>query len=223
MNGSSDPRLSALLSDSPELVIKQRKELAEILIDWETANRYVVLGANSQQVGYVAERKRGFLALLMRNFLRSHRPLEADIFAPDRTPLLHMARGFFWFLSSLEVKDDAGRLLGHVERRFSLLYKRYDLHDASGQVFARIQSPLWRLWEFPVLDADGNSVAVVSKKWGGVLKEIFSDADTFRLHFGVKEWTEAQRAVLLAAAISVDFDFFEDNTGRRRNVSVSSD
>ena len=55
--------------------------------------------------------------------------------------------------------------------------------------------------------------ATISKKWGGALREVFSDADTFRIEFGTASWTEEQRAVLLAAAISIDFDFFENNQG----------
>ena len=61
--------------------------------------------------------------------------------------------------------------------------------------------------------------AAVSKRWGGVLREAFTDADTFRVDFGSNGFSAQQRAVIFAAAISIDFDFFEKNQG----VSGASD
>ena len=60
---------------------------------------------------------------------------------------------------------------------------------------------------------DGYSEAEIAKKWGGGLREIFTDADTFRVAFGAGSWTPEQRTVVFAAAISIDFDFFENNQG----------
>ena len=57
--------------------------------------------------------------------------------------------------------------------------------------------------------------ALISKRWGGGLREIFTDADTFMVDFGNGIWTEEQRQVIFAAAMSIDFDFFENNQGSR--------
>ena len=84
--------------------------------------------------------------------------------------------------------------------------------DSLGHRFAQISGPRWRLWTFPVEGANGIT-ATISKKWSGMLREFFSDADTFRVEFGPGGWSEEQRAIILAAAISIDFDFFENNQG----------
>jgi uncharacterized protein YxjI len=52
--------------------------------------------------------------------------------------------------------------------------------------------------------------ATVSRKWGGVLREAFTDADSYCVEYG-SGFDEGQRAVILAAAISIDF--FENNQG----------
>ena len=119
---------------------------------------------------------------------------------------------FFWF-SSLEVKTEGGAGLGRVERRFGLIYKKYDLVDVNGRTFAKVSSPLWRLWTFPVRHTSGVGAAEISKKWGGALREIFADADTFRVAIEEGNWSGPERWVLFAAAISIDFDFFENNQG----------
>ena len=43
------------------------------------------------------------------------------------------------------------------------------------------------------------------------LKEMFTDSDNFIIEFGNRPWTAQNRATILAAAISIDFDFFENN------------
>ena len=102
--------------------------------------------------------------------------------------------------------------IGGAHRRFGILYRKYDLRDAHGRTFARVESPIWRIWTFFVKAEDGRE-ATIGKKWGGLLREVFADADTFGVDFSRATWTPAERAVIFAAAVSIDFDFFENNAG----------
>ena len=113
------------------------------------------------------------------------------------------------------VEAPDGTQLGRIERRFNLLVKKYTLYDDRGVAFATIKSPLWKLWTFPIYDANENQIGQISKKWTGLLQEYFTDADNFIIDFGQTNWTLSQRAVLLGAAVSVDFDFFENNQANR--------
>ena len=51
------------------------------------------------------------------------------------------------------------------------------------------------------------------------MRELFTDADTYRIAFEVGSWTLEQRLVVFAAAISIDFDFFENNQGRGGTIT----
>ncbi len=179
----------------------------EISLEWETKNKYAVFTPSGESLAYIAERSAGLMGFLFRWLMRSHRPFHIDVFSPSGTLLFTFKRKFFWFFSDLNIFDANGKRLGNVYRRFSIFHKVYDLHDEWFKNFARIKSPFWRIWTFSVEDSD----AAISKRWGGVLSEIFTDADTFLVDFGSKQWTAAQRLILFAAAISVDFDFFENN------------
>jgi uncharacterized protein YxjI len=99
-----------------------------------------------------------------------------------------------------------------VHRRFGLFSRKYDLRDSFGRTFGRVQSPLWRIWTFFVRAEDGRD-ATIGKKWGGLLREVFADADTFGVDFSQATWAPEERAVIFAAAVSIDFDFFENNQG----------
>lgn len=184
------------------------------MIDWETRNQYEIMSVAKTRLGTVVEKSGGFRDFVARTFLRSHRPFEIGVLDAEGRLLFRMLRSFFFLFSSLEIHDAQGVPAGHVERRFGLLYRKYDLHDLDGTVFATIKGPVWRIWTFPVTSTRDGGEAAIAKKWGGGLREIFTDADTFMVDFGLGHWSESQRRVIFAAAISIDFDFFENNQGR---------
>ncbi len=57
--------------------------------------------------------------------------------------------------------------------------------------------------------AGGEEVAVVQKKWSGVLSEAFTDRDNFRVGFSSGALDNDTRLLLLAAAVYVDLTYFE--------------
>lgn len=202
------------LFSSPQLYVRQQKEWQEIVFDFETANRYEVLDGQKSHVLTVAERSGGILQTVKRWILGSHRPLQIDVYDQAGQLQLLLSRTFFWFFSDLFVTDAGGNQLGSVHRRFSVFYKNYDLVSSGGHIFAYVKAPRWRIWTFPVRDLEGNVMGEISKKWSGFLSEAFTDADTFLVDFGGNDWAQDQRALIFAAAISIDFDFFENNRSR---------
>ncbi len=207
--------LERLLS-RPALVIQQNsKHWYEILFNWEQSNQYHISDHHGRMIGVIEERSQGLANALIRIFLGSHRPLDIEVLDFQTNDIaLNLTRSFFFFLSDLDVATPDGRKMGSIHRQFDILYKRYDLRDQNGDLFATIASPLWRLWTFPIFDRSGKEVAVISKKWSGLAQEIFTDADNFGLDFGDVDWTLQQKAVIFAAALSIDFDFFENNQNR---------
>lgn len=213
--------LESFFDGHRQLFIRQRKEWTEIVIDWETRNQYEVLSSEQESLGAIAERAGGIAAIVKRWFLRSHRGFEIRVMDREGQLLLDLARSFFFLFSDLTVTGAEGEKLGSVHRRFGILYKRYDLRDITGATFARVRSPLWRLWTFPVMSARGSGDSVISKRWGGAMREVFADADTFMIDYQQGAWSAPERAVIFAAAISIDFDFFENNQGVRGLLDFS--
>ena len=201
------------LAGQQRVFVRQKKEWTEILIDWETRNNYEVLSDAGETLGRIAEHDGGLMDHLRRFILRSHRPLDVGVFEPGGQQLARLTRKFFFFFSDLSLTTPDGREVGSVHRRFGIIFRKYDLRDVHGRTFARVRSPLWRIWTFPVEGDEGRRAATISKKWGGMLREVFADADTFGIDFQEWDWTDEERAVLFAAALSIDFDFFENNQG----------
>lgn len=206
---SDDIRVSQFFEPHEQLLIQQVKEWGEIITNFETRNKYQILSPSGSELGYMAEQGRGLGAFFARTFLRTHRPMKVTVWSADRAELLNLERPFFWFFSDLLVRDSSGKILGHVYRKFGILYKKYDLCNDQGKIFARIESPIWRLWTFFIKDHTEREIGTISKNWGGLLKEIFTDADKFQVSFKGRSWLE--KAIIFSAAISIDMDFFDDN------------
>lgn len=195
-----------------KVFVHQSKEWGEIITGFETRNKYKVLDEQGHSIGFIAEQRKGLWALLLRSMLRSHRPLTIKVLDENRKELMEMNRPFYWFFSDLEITSE-NKVVGHIYQRFAFIFRRYDLADARGNIFARVRAPFWRIWTFSILNANGNEIAKISKKWGGILREVFTDADKFLIEF--EGLTSSQKAVVFAAGISIDLDFFEENHKRR--------
>jgi hypothetical protein len=198
------------IRQATQVYIQQRRELAE-LIGFETRNKYEIQ-IDGQVAGFAAEQQKGVLGFLMRQVLGHWRTFEILIFSPAKTVIARARHPFRFFFQRLEVLSPDGQLWGSLQQRFALLHKKFDLEDASGRVVLEVRSPIWRPWTFPFVTR-GQERAVVRKKWGGILREGFTDADRFELEFKDSELSYEERLVLVASALFIDLQYFERKSG----------
>lgn len=210
--GSAAAAIETYFGDARVIRIKQWIERAELWLGIETQNRYrVEAGLRSW---HAIERRGGLGTMLLRMLLSSHRGLVIDIARPNRDPVLILRRPFYWFFSTMTVQDGDGVPLGTVHRRLAFFWKVYDIKDARGTLLARVRSPPWRFWTFPVEGSRGAPMAVIKKQWGGLFREALTAADRFALELADRPLPATHRALLLATALSIDLDFF--SFSRRR-------
>jgi hypothetical protein len=60
---------------------------------------------------------------------------------------------------------------------------------------------------------DGMEIGHIKKKWSGLAKEFFTDADNFGVSFS-PDLALHVKALILAAVFLIDFMYFEDNAGK---------
>ncbi len=192
------------LTDYSELMIRQRVERLEAFTGFETANRYTVMTTQGDVLLHAQEES----GTLSRMLLRNHRPLTLRVTDLDGNDLLIASRSFYWFFSHLHVSDASGRNLGSLRRRFSFPTRKLTLEGSGGRSIAEIRGPLLRPKTFMIYRQE-REVARVTKQWSGLVKEAFTDADTFRLELSNREMDKEFSLLMLAAAFAVDLDFFE--------------
>jgi hypothetical protein len=194
-----------------DLVVRQRKELVEIVTGFETKNTYSIEDVHGQQL-YVAAEASG--STVMRILLRSLRPFTIAIFSgTNDTMLLKITRSFRWYFHHVEVEDDQGQSLGIIERQFSMLKRKYLVSQAVGLEDYCIESPILSPWTFYIKDSDGVEQGKITKKWGGLVKETISNADDFGVTLPA-QWNKPLKCLVLGAVFLIDFIYFE-NRGHR--------
>ena len=192
------------LSEHQELVVSQEVEHLEAFTRLETKNRYRVSTPDGDRLLYAYEES-GFLG---RIFLKARRPLSIHVVDNDNEPVLTASRSFFWYLSHLHVNDGTGREVGSLRRRFTILNRQFKLEDSTGTTLAEMRGPLLRPNTFMVYK-QGEEIGRVTKQWSGIGKEVFTDADTFRVQIDTGRSDRDFSLLMLASALAIDLDFFE--------------
>jgi uncharacterized protein YxjI len=162
-------------------------------------------------LGYAAEEAKGFGAWFLRNLFGRCRKASIHVYALGGAEVGRGEKPFRWYFHRMEVHD-GGQHIGAIQRKFSLLHRRFVIENQKDEEIMEIHSPLFRIWTFKLLFR-GEEVGRVTKRWGGLLKEMFTDADLFGIECKQHVPVEV-RSLLLVATFLIDFTCFENNQGR---------
>ncbi|QRK07730.1 scramblase [Archangium violaceum] len=198
----------APLFEGSGLRIRQMRERAEILVGWETRNRYEASGLDGRFMLYIGETGEGWGTAFLRNFWPFRR-VELECLTQGGTLALKLEQPWTFFFTYVEVKAWDGRLLGTIQQRLGLLHRTFDLCSPGGSVMATLEGPLWRPWTFRVKQR-GEEVATIRKQWSGLGTEVFSDSDNFGVEFHPALTDARLRQMVLAATLMVDLCYFEE-------------
>lgn len=204
------------LTQVDQLLVQQKVELLEAFTGFETSNRYKVKN-NFGQIIYKAKED---TSCCNRMCCGSNRPFDLRILDQSDREVIHLYRPYrcdsCWFpcfLQTMEVTA-SGTRCGSIDQAWSICKPIFKIRDASGNTVLRIEGPCCTFSicgdvSFDVLSKDGNThVGRISKKWSGLAREMFTDAD----HFGISFPDDLDvniKAVLLGAVFLIDFMFFE--------------
>lgn len=213
--GDPSGLLANFLGEVRWLELVQERQYGEQMLSLEFGNRYTVRAPSGSGHIFAEGGTAAALARMLLGGLLRSRYTMCD---SRETPFLTLRRSFDRLvLSRMDVAlssgTDDGRLLGSVERNLRLLTSSYDLVDARGRRFARLERPVLSLWQFRLLDERDRPVGAIAKQWSGFATEVFTDADDFGIDFGNVTWSPEQRAVVLGAALAIDLDHFERKGG----------
>ncbi len=201
--------MDSLVTGHDRVLVRQVKEWAEILVNFETRNRFELLTETGETIGYAAEEGSGFLTVMARNFLGKLRAAKVHIYDSTRNEVGVGQKEFRWYFHRMNVFE-GGRQIGAIQRRFAFFHRIYSVENAAGMEVLTIKSPFFRIWTFMLFDGE-REIGRISKKWGGLLREAFTDADTFGVEFPSEKMGMELRKILLLATFLIDFAHFENN------------
>jgi uncharacterized protein YxjI len=194
-----------VVATTDSLVIRQGTSLAEVVLD--TKNHYEISLPDGPTILHAYEQGEGAMDWLGRNFLTTMRPFHIELSDERGQDVMHLHRPWRWLFSRLDVLDGNNVPLGAIQQRFALFSKRFTVLDPSGTEIAELHGPMLRPWTFRVL-VGGQEVGQITKQWSGMLREAFTNADTFGVQYG-PGMNPQLRALALAATFLIDFLYFE--------------
>lgn len=132
-------------------------------------------------------------------------PLAVAISAQDGgKPLLTLRRGFTFLRSKVWIEDASGKRIGYFKSKLFSLGGGFLIFDMQDAKIADIKGD-WKGWNFRFLDAAGKEIGLVTKKWAGIGKELFTSADNYLISINdLGDKQMAYGALLLAAGIAID-------------------
>ncbi|GAA98516.1 uncharacterized protein L969DRAFT_95247 [Mixia osmundae IAM 14324] len=253
---ASDPTSQGavrLLSQSG-LVIVRQLEMMNVFLGYEQANKYQILAASGEAVGFLAEEDLGFRQAIGRQFLRGHRAFKCTVMDSDGEIIMRVNRPLSLINSKIYISkgDDPTNVIGEAQQEWHLLRRKYNLfskREEGFDQFGAIDTPFLG-WDFIARNEDDKPVAAINRNFAGFARELFTDTGQYALKFEAlaaesapqpepsstgtnsdsKALTETpgnalvpspesaaltldQRAVLLAAAVSIDIDYFSRARG----------
>ncbi|KAF9885622.1 hypothetical protein FE257_012713 [Aspergillus nanangensis] len=108
----SHPAMGILANSG--LVVQRQLELMNVMIGFEQANKYVIMNAHGEHIGYMAEQEKGMANMMARQWFRTHRSFVTHVFDRHENEVLRHSisltfaqfhRPFSWINSRIRVYD----------------------------------------------------------------------------------------------------------------------
>jgi len=144
-----------------------------------------------------------FTKLLRFTDWKRYTPFEIQIQLPDGRSIITIKRGVSLFISKVEVFDEQNQKIGGFKQKFFSIGGAFTVLDTNDQKLCDLKGK-WTSWEFKFL-AGAAELATVSKKWGGIGKELFTSADNYVLQISEEvPPNQPVRQLILAAVLCID-------------------
>lgn len=196
-----------MLLDRKTFLIKEQIQFMKL------SGTYNIFDPESQQqIGVAKEEPGGFIKFLRIFISKLMLPTKVVVYDREEPgPILTMEKPFSWFRSKVGIYDRNGSYLGYFRSKLLTLGGGFFVFDATERQIAEIKGD-WKGWNFKFLDADGKGMGVITKKWAGIGKELFTSADNYIISISdTVEQKPELSALLLAAGLAIDIVFKERN------------
>ena len=182
---------------SNTLVINQRAKLFEL------RNQFSVLDETGQQVGRVEEINRSPLAVFTRVVSDFDVALPMTLALQDNSGQHVLVLHKPWFRWGATVSSPAAGEIGRITKEIRLGKARFALTGMNGERLGTVHALNWRAKDFSIRDANDVEVARINKRWAGMAKEIFTDADNYVIEV-MPGLGDPLRSMAFATSLAID-------------------
>ncbi|MGL4632049.1 MAG: LURP-one-related/scramblase family protein [Leadbetterella sp.] len=166
-------------------------------------NEYKVFDEFGLQKGSIKQKITAGQKFLRLIISKAVQPFKLEITDADSIPLATITRGWTFWMSKIAVTDESGNQIGSIQQKFQFLKPKFIIQDGNGNQIAEIKGD-WKAWNFTITDPSGGQIGVISKKWAGAMKEIFTSADKYNVSILPAVLEDQNKIVIVSAAITID-------------------
>jgi uncharacterized protein YxjI len=146
----------------------------------------------------------GFTKVMRFTDYKRMTPFDVQVRDVKGNLVVQARRGWTLFRSRVAVTDGEGEPLGTFVRKMLSIGGAFFVQDPFGEESFFVQGS-WTGWEFKFM-AGPKQLAMVSKKWAGLGKELFTSADNYVLQIDPSVPREGpERRLILSAVMCIDF------------------
>jgi uncharacterized protein YxjI len=164
------------------------------------------------KIGEAREEISGLVKFLRLLINKSLMPTRIGVYegseASSQKLLFSIRRGVALLRAKVDVADASGTSVGYLQSKAFSLGGAFRVFTMDGAQVALVKGD-WKGWNFKFLNGD-TELGVVTKKWAGLGKELFTSADNYMISInGAPDPTI--NLLLIASGLAIDTVFKEKN------------
>ena len=190
-----------------QLKVHQMFEPLEVVVGWESENKFTIKNNLGQKVYVAAE----ISDSCSRQMCGSSREFDIEIRDADGKEVIHLFRPlnclgccFPSCLQTISVFSPPGKKIGSIQENWTIAGADLSIKDAVGKTVMKIEGPVCPMASvsFDLMTLDRKQVGKIHKKWTGLTRELFTDADNFDISFPM-DLDVKMKAVILGACFLI--------------------
>ncbi|KAI8437901.1 hypothetical protein MSG28_010583 [Choristoneura fumiferana] len=169
-------------------------------------NKYVVMSPDGAELLYAKEDS----GLLNHMFGGKDRAFKINIYDGQNTEVVRLRRPYTFGPDKMDVTV-YGKLVSVVRQEMTFFKPVLNINDANDQPLLRVKGPVSTTGEadFRLFNTQKQPMGVISKRWGGAAREMFTDKDNYEIHFPPGASVNI-KAAIIGTCFLIDFLYYEN-------------
>jgi uncharacterized protein YxjI len=174
---------------------------------------YDILDEKGEPQATVTQKVGGLWTVLGLVLGKDRIPISLEVRSKKDDKLLFSVKRSGMIMKKVQLVDGEGKVQGTYKAKMISLAGGYHVYDGEGKHVADVKGKLLKS-EYTFFKPDGKTeMGKVSKKWGGMGRELFTSADTYGVQVNPEHAGDKRaKMLILGAALAIDA-FFKSGGG----------
>jgi len=168
--------------------------------------------AENKRIGVIKDEPSALFKYLRLIMAKPSLPTTINIYEDEtQAPIFSIQKSFTFIRTKISIVDGKGAAIGYFMSKIFTIGGGFTVCDNAGNQIADVSGD-WISWNFTIKSMSSEELGVVTKKWAGIGKELFTTADNYMVSLNQEcDNQPALKILLLAAALAIDTVYKENN------------